>query len=44
MADIIGSWIKKQVKPSHSESSECALELSELTPTLDSQDSLSRSL
>lgn len=34
MADIIGSWIKKQVKPSHSESSECALELSELTPHL----------
>ena len=34
MADIIGSWIKKQVKPSHSESLECALELSELTPHL----------
>ena len=34
MPDIIGSWIKKQVKPSHSESLECALELSKLTPHL----------
>ena len=34
MADIIGSYIKTQVKPSHSESLECALELSELTPHL----------